>query len=192
VPVSADARSILWRRLDYPGHDSATLVERPDGAELRGMAVFRDEAGPAALQYLVRCNAEWQTTEATVEGWSGERTVRLRFRRDRSGNWTLNDMASPAVAQCVDLDLNFTPATNLLPLRRLALSVGQSAEVRSAWLEWPAAVLSPLVQQYTRRSVAEYDYSADLPGSEKFEAVLRVSSVGWVLNYGELWQAEAR
>jgi uncharacterized protein len=90
----------------------------------------------------------------------------------------------------MDLDLSFTPATNLLPLRRLSLDVGQSAEVRSAWLEWPDVRLTPLVQRYGRRSETEYDYESDLPGGELFRSSLRVQPEGWVLDYGNLWRAE--
>jgi hypothetical protein len=104
----------------------------------------------------------------------------------------LNGRACPAVAGCVDLDLNFTPATNLMPLRRLDLPVGETAEVRSAWLEWPRGILSVLTQRYTRRSATEYDYEADLPGSTKFTGVLRVEPRGWVLDYAGLWQAVNR
>jgi uncharacterized protein len=184
-------RPILWRRLDVPGHDAASLREADGGMELRGMAIFHDESRPTALHYSVRCDNEWVTTEATVGGWYGARTVDLRVRRTPAGSWTLNGGPCPAVAGCIDLDLSFTPATNLLPLRRLDLAVGQSAEVRSAWLEWPAATLTPLTQRYARRSVAEYDYEADLPGTDQFAAVLRVEPGGWVLDYAELWQAEA-
>ncbi len=187
-PISS---SILWRRLDVPGHDAARLRQTEGGAELQGMAVFHDEVGPTALQYMVRCDPTWQTTEATVEGWSNDRSVELRILRLSGGRWRLNGAPAPQVTGCVDVDLSFTPATNLLPLRRLNLAVGESAEVRSAWLEWPAAVLAPLPQRYARRSVAEYDYEADLPGNTKFVAVLRVGPGGWVLEYGELWQAEA-
>jgi uncharacterized protein len=186
----ATGRPILWRRLDVPGHDAATLREAEGGTELRGMAVFHDERSPTALHYSVRCDPEWRTTEAAVDGWRGVRMVELRVRRAPAGGWTLNGVPCPAVAGCVDLDLSFTPATNLLPLRRLDLPVGQAAEVRSAWLEWPAAVLTPLVQRYARRSVAEYDYEADLPGTAKFVGVLRVDPNGWVLDYAGLWRAE--
>jgi uncharacterized protein len=186
----AELRPILWRRLDLPGHDAASLREADGGAELRGMAVFHDESGPTALHYSVRCDAEWRSTEATIDGWRGARTVQLRVRRDHADTWTLNGVPCPAVAGCVDLDLSFTPATNLLPLRRLDLAVGQAAEVCSAWLEWPAAVLTPLVQRYARRSGAEYDYEADVPGAAKFVGVLRVEPRGWVLDYAALWQAE--
>ena len=183
---------ILWRRLDVPGHDAATLHEMKGGAEIRGMAVFQDEGGPTALRYTVRCDAAWQTTEGTVHGWRGARSVDLRFLRSPSGAWTLNGVACPAVAGCPDLDLNFTPSTNLLPLRRLDPAVGQVAEVRSAWLEWPAAVLKVLVQRYTRRSLTEYDYGADLPGGDKFTGVLLVEPGGWVLEYAGLWKAVGR
>jgi hypothetical protein len=181
--------SILWRRLDLPGHDAATLAEGTAGAEIRGMAVFRDEMGPTALKYQVRCNPRWQTTEAHVHGWRGAEPVELRIVRDEQGRWSLNGTSCAAVAGCLEIDLNFTPATNLLPLRRLNLEVGQSAEVRSAWLEWPTCILSPLVQRYSRESAAMYHYEADLPGGDKFTSALRVDPVGWVLDYGGLWQA---
>jgi hypothetical protein len=183
--------TILWRRLDLPGHDAAVLVESADGAELRGMAVFRDQSGPTALHYRVRCSAGWQTSEAHIHGWLGAQPVELSIRRDGSGHWTLNGTACPAVAGCVDLDLSFTPATNLLPLRRLDLGVGDTAGIRSAWLDWPAGTLAPLVQRYTRRSSAAYDYESDLPGGGRFAANLRVVPVGWVTDYPGLWQAES-
>ncbi|HEX7337248.1 MAG TPA: putative glycolipid-binding domain-containing protein [Gemmatimonadales bacterium] len=180
---------ILWRRLDLPGHDAAALRASPGGVVLSGMAVFH-EGETTALAYAVHCNLAWQTTEATVGGWRGPEPVTLRLRRDAGGSWTLNDVPCPGVQGCIDLDLSFTPATNLLPLRRLALERGQSAEVRSAWLEWPQVRLTPLAQRYARRTETEYDYEADLPGGTPFRAILRVQPGGWVLDYGGLWQAD--
>ncbi len=69
--------------------------------------------------------------------------------------------------------------------------MGQSAEVRSAWLEWPELRLTPLVQRYRRRSEAEYDYESDLPGAKQFRGVLRVRPDGWVVRYAGLWEAES-
>lgn len=186
---SATPGPILWRRLDLPGHDTASLQINAEGAVLSGMAVFQ-EGGPTALEYVVHADRDWQTTQAVVRGRRDREAVELRLRRNGAGIWTLNDVPCPAVQGCVDLDLSFTPATNLLPLRRLALISGQSAEVRSAWLEWPAVRLTPLVQRYVRRSQTEYEYEADLPGAEPFRGVLRVQPEGWVLDYAGLWQAE--
>jgi uncharacterized protein len=180
---------ILWRRLDRPGHDTATLNISAERIALSGMAVFH-EGAPTALSYEVHCTPDGQTGEASVRGWRGREVIDLRLRRDGAGRWTLNDVVCPAVQGCIDLDLSFTPATNLLPLRRLALRRAQSAEVRSAWLEWPEVRLTPLVQRYARRSETEYEYEADLPGGDPFRAILRVHPDGWVLDYGGLWQAE--
>jgi uncharacterized protein len=183
------AAPILWRRLDLPGHDAASLQMDEEGAVLSGMAAFH-EGAPTALAYVVHVDREWKTTEGHVWGWRGLDPIDLRLHRDSAGTWTLNDELSPEVQGCMDLDLSFTPATNLLPLRRLSLSIGQSAEVRSAWLEWPEVRLTPLVQRYARRSDTEYDYESDLPGGELFRSTLRVQPEGWVLDYGGLWRAE--
>ena len=180
---------ILWRRLDLSGHDAATLQPGARGVVLSGMAVFQ-EGGPTALAYLVQADSNWKTTEGRVWGWHGHKAIELRLHRDDLGTWTMNGALCPGVEGCMDLDLSFTPATNLLPLRRLSLRIGQSAEVRSAWLEWPEVRLSPLVQRYARRSDTEYDYESDLPGGELFRSTLRVQPEGWVLDYGGLWRAE--
>ena len=160
-----------------------------EGAVLSGMAAFQ-EGAPTALAYVVHVDREWKTTEGHVWGWRGREPIDLRLARDRAGTWTLNDEPCAEVEGCIDLDLSFTPATNLLPLRRLSLGVGQSAEVRSAWLEWPGVRLTELVQRYSRRSETEYDYESDLPGGELFRSVLRVQPGGWVVDYAGLWQAE--
>jgi hypothetical protein len=183
--------SILWRRLDVPGHDAALLTKDTTDVELRGMAAFRDEDGPTALQYSMSCDAGWLTSRGRVYGWRGTQSVNLEIQRDGDGRWSLNGTPCPAVTGCMDLDLSFTPATNLLPLRRLALPVGHKTEIRSAWLEWPAAILQPLVQRYDRQSATTYHYEADLPTGETFTSILHVNSFGWVLNYGGLWEAEA-
>ena len=41
--------------------------------------------------------------------------------------WFANGVEQDNVAGCLDLDLGFTPATNLFAIRRLSLKVGQRA-----------------------------------------------------------------
>lgn len=180
---------ILWRRLDLPGHDAASVHMDEEGAVLSGMAAFHED-DPTALAYVVHVDGEWKTTEGHVWGWRGREAIDLRLHCDSAGTWTLNDELCAEVQGCMDLDLSFTPATNLLPLRRLALHVGQSAEVRSAWVEWPDVRLTLLVQRYARRTETEYDYESDLPGGELFRSTLLVQPEGWVLDYGGLWRVE--
>src|ERR1041384_3187374 len=114
--------SILWRRLDIPGHEIGRLVHRNDVWELSGTAVFGHECGPCRLDYLVLCDAGWRTTSARVSGVAGDVDIELGVTVDVDQRWRLNGTECSAVAGCIDIDLGFSPSTNLLPIRRLSLA----------------------------------------------------------------------
>lgn len=92
--------------------------------------------------------------------------------------------AIDAVAGCIDIDLNFSPATNLIPIRRIALEIGDTAVVRAAWLRFPSFRLELLEQSYTRLGEHEYRYRS---ANGKFEASLTVDEQGLVVRYGKYW-----
>ena len=179
--------SILWRRLDAPGHDACRLERIDDGWELDGVAVFRHDDAPACLAYHIACDDAWFTRHGAVHGWLGTRAIDLRVRRTADGVWTLNGEVMPHLDGYVDLDLGFTPATNLLQLRRLALEEGQATDAPVAWLDVPAGTLEVLHQRYDRRSQRSYWYEA--PRFD-YAASLEVSPSGFTLQYPGLWQAE--
>jgi uncharacterized protein len=177
---------MIWRRLDIPGHESARLVERGSEWHLSGTAVFLHEGQPCRLNYLVVCDANWRTVSGNVSGWVGDRDVEVECSA-YSGIWRLNGDEYPQVEGCTDLDLNFSPSTNLLPIRRLGLAVGQQAAVRAAWLRFPGFVLEPLEQIY--QHVAEGTYRYESAGG-RFVRELSVNGTGFVTLYPGLWQAE--
>lgn len=179
-------QTILWRRLDQPGHESARLVLRDSHWDLMGTAVFADNDQPCRLDYLVVCDPKWHTVSGTVRGWIGNKIVEVELSVDPDRRWYLNRTEWDAVAGCVDLDLNFSPSTNLLPIRRLGLAVGQEAQVRAAWLRFPTFTLEPLGQVYRRTGVATYRYES---GGGRFVAELEVNSAGFVTRYANFWQA---
>jgi hypothetical protein len=94
----------------------------------------------------------------------------------------------PAVAGCLDLDLAFTPATNILPLRRLGLAVGESREMTAAWVRFPDLSVEPLAQRYTRLDERRVRYESR-DGS--FTAELEVDEIGLVVRYPPLWERVA-
>lgn len=122
-----------------------------------------------------------------MTGAIGDRTIDLRVSVDQERSWYLNGAECPAVAGCLDIDLGFSPSTNLLPIRRLALAVGEQAEVRAAWLPFPALVFEPLSQVYRREEATTYRYES---GGGRFVRTLEVNATGFVTNYPGLWQAE--
>ncbi|HYR28979.1 MAG TPA: putative glycolipid-binding domain-containing protein, partial [Thermoanaerobaculia bacterium] len=142
---------ILWKRTDVEGHEAARL----DGTTLRGMTVLKD----AALTYRVDCDDAWRTVSATVIGWCGDRTIDITLKSS-GGRWTMNGTHVAEVDGCIDVDLNFSPSTNLLPIRRLDLAIGESADVKAAWLRFPTFSLEPLQQSYTRTGETTYRYKS--------------------------------
>ncbi|HEY9507884.1 MAG TPA: putative glycolipid-binding domain-containing protein [Gemmatimonadales bacterium] len=176
----------MWRRLDRPGHEAARLVHHAPFWQLGGTAVFLLDR-PCRLEYQVVCDAAWRTLHGRVTGWYGGDPVKVELYTDSARRWTINGQPVPAVAGCVDLDLSFSPATNTIPIRRLALNPGERAEVRSAWLKFPGLGLEPLVQTYARTGELTYRY--DSSGGE-FVTDIEVDAAGFVVRYPPLWERE--
>jgi len=141
----------------------------------------------ARLDYALVGDARWHTASGRVVGWVGRDTVDIELTVDAAGQWRLNGTVCPAVAGCIDLDLNFSPSTNLLPIRRLELAVGQEAPVRAAWLRFPGLTLEPLEQRYRRLDVQTYRYES---AGGRFVADLQVDSAGFVIDYPGAWTVE--
>jgi len=127
-------KTVFWQRLDLPGSEVAQLKEEPDAWVIEGVVLVAIDCTPARLEYRVQCDRSWQTTIATVQGTLGERTVSCDIHSDTQGHWWLNGVRVPAVDGALDVDLAFTPSTNLLPLRRAPLAEGETMSVRAALL----------------------------------------------------------
>jgi uncharacterized protein len=177
--------SLLWRRLDTPGHDACVVQRVSDGWLLEGKAVFLHSGEAAQLAYHVRSDAQFHARGGRVSGFLGERPIDLVAERTGSG-WLLDGVFS-GLAECLDLDFGFTPATNWFQLRRLALSVGMSGAAPAAWLDLDSLALEHLDQTYERRSATSYWY--DAPRFD-YHALLEVNEMGFVHRYPELWEAE--
>ena len=184
-------QTIIWRRLDEPGHEFAQLFFEDNVWRLRGTAIFafgRPQRQPVRLDYLVMCDADWQTRSASVSGWVGDETICVDISVDETRRWRLNGVEVPAVEGCLDIDLSFSPSTNLLPIRRLRLNVGDEVAATAAWLRFPDFRLETLAQSYRRISGAGYRYES---GGGEFVAQLSVNEVGFVTSYPNLWVVEA-
>lgn len=181
-------QSILWRRLDRPGHEFARVIARGADWHLIGSAVFVHERQPCRLDYLVVCDPGWRTRSGRVTGWVGDAEIEINVAVDPARRWRINGRPSPAVEGCIDLDLNFSPSTNLFPIRRLGLAVGEQAPVRAAWLRFPGFTLEPLEQTYRRTAPMMYRYES---AGGSFVADLEVNAEGLVTRYPGFCESEA-
>ena len=175
----------FWRMLDHPGHDSCRLIKLRDGWRLSGASVFWDEGNPCHFHYDVSVDSAWRSRGARVSGYLGRKAINLLMRSSKAGRWQVNGVRNKGVNGCVDIDLGFTPATNLIALRRLSLKVGQRAEAPAAYLRFPEMRLVRLPQSYLRTERLEYKYEAPTVG---YVGTLQVLSSGAVAQYPGLFE----
>ena len=178
---------VEWRALDREGTDRCRLSRAAHGWLLVGHARFWDDLGFAALDYVVRCDTGWATLSADIAGEHDGREVQVRIQRS-GARWWVNDLEQEAVSGAVDIDLSFTPATNLMPLRRLMDRRDIMLDTNAAWLRYPMAALTPLDQTYSRTERPGcVRYTAQ---QTRYETELMVDSSGFVTLYPELWAGE--
>jgi hypothetical protein len=103
---------------------------------------------------------------------------------DGSGRWHVNGGAVSELDGCLDVDLESSACTNTIPVRRLGLAVGQSAEAPAAYVRALDLQVERLEQRYARvvddGSHQRYDYHA--PAFD-FESCLVCDGAGLVLQY---------
>lgn len=178
---------ILWRRLDWPGHEAAAITQQRNRWNLAGTALFVMNEESCRLDYEIECDMHWGTRDVTIRGEVGGGPASLVLSRDAEGEWTVDERSCPAVRGCTDIDLGFSPSTNTLPIRRLKLAVGASAPVRTAWVKFPHLTVEVLEQRYTRLSEWVYLYES---AGGMFKRELTLNEDGFVVDYPGLWIEE--
>ena len=181
--------TVLWQRIDLPGHEICQLVTSAEGWRLSGVALVAHDGRPCRLDYEILCDASWETRSAHIWGHIGGAPADLVVVCAPNRTWSVNGSVVPLLDGCIDIDLGFSPSTNLLPVRRLTLSVGERAAVRAAWVRFPNLGLEVLEQSYTRIGPLAYRYES---ANGAFTRDLSVDANGFVLEYPGLWRAETQ
>ena len=169
---------VAWREVDGPGSHVCALRRDDGGYELSGAGTATAAGGLVEVRFTVRCDGGWVTRE--VEAHVGDGSVRLRL--DDELTWWRGEEELADLRGVADVDLNFTPATNTLPIRRLSLGIDEAAEVTAAWVRFPDLAVLPLSQTYERTGDHEYRYA-----SGTFAAELEVDEHALVLDYPGGW-----
>lgn len=180
--------SIMWQRLDLPGSEVAEVRAEGAGWMLSGVVLVAHAGRPCCLDYRIECDAAWRTRMARIRGQLGAEPVSVDLFRSDHGSWAVNGAVAPALYGCIDVDLGFSPSTNLLPIRRLNLGIGEEAAVRAAWVRFPELTVEVLEQTYTRTSEGTYAYES---AGRSFRRELTVNDAGFVVEYPGLWRAAA-
>jgi uncharacterized protein len=176
---------VLWEGLVAASMERMLMTESGTGFELAGVIIQAAAGASYLARYTVHVHPDWRTLDASAEVDDGT-TRKLVLVRTPSGEWIADGKAMPGLGNCVDVDLEWTPATNTLPIRRLALTPGKQATVKAAWIRFPDLRVEALTQSYERFDDRRYRYE-----SGTFQADLEVDENGLVLQYGANWRAVA-
>ena len=178
-------RWLLWQGLIVPSLERFILSATANGFELKGLLLQAHKDAPFVAHYTIRADAGWRTREVQVELQNGGRTS-LSLSTDGAGHWTRDGERLGSLDNCLDVDLEWSPSTNTLPIRRLTLSPGESKAVNAAWVRFPSLDVERLEQTYERLDDRRYRYR-----SGRFTAELLVDDDGLVSQYGFNWKAVA-
>jgi uncharacterized protein len=174
-------RWLMWQGLIVPSLERFIVTPLDHGFELSGLILQAHEEAPYVARYTIRVDEVWMTQTVEVELENGGQRAR-RLSRAADGHWTKDGQALPGFENCVDVDLEWSPSTNTLPIRRLNLATGTKAAMTAAWIRFPTLEVQRLDQSYERLAGHRYRYQ-----SGQFSADLEVDGEGWVLRYGNNW-----
>ncbi|MCU1284038.1 MAG: hypothetical protein JWO13_388 [Acidobacteriales bacterium] len=174
----------LWQFLPLPGLERFELIRVSSGWIVNGTILRIHNQSPIEVRYSVICNKHWETKHVEVSLL--DKTLRTVTLEKKNGRWYSNERLQPSLDDCIDVDLEWSPSTNTIPIRRLKPPLGgSSGTVVAAWLRFPDLVLQPLSQEYCRTTERNYHYSSMENG---FTAELAVDQNDVVVDYQGFWQ----
>ncbi|MCI0351038.1 MAG: putative glycolipid-binding domain-containing protein [Acidobacteriales bacterium] len=180
---SRQERNILWQRLDAPGWEHLRLSFDKKGTVADGLVISVENGRVFRLRYQVRCDPEWRCRGAELE--LDEPETKLVLKKKAGGDWLRNGKPVRGSADCIDIDVAATPFTNTLPIRRLALSSGQAAEISALYIQVPELEIKVVQQKYHCLSeLREYTYQ----GLDGREYRVAVDAEGLVTDYEDVFR----
>jgi hypothetical protein len=178
--------TVLWQEVETGALDRCRLEAGPSGLRLSGTVLTAEFGTPLDVRYLVEADRDGLTRRVELELDGG--ATRRVLLADGAGHWAWEGGPELAeVAGSLDVDLTVTPATNTLPIRRLAdLEVGQAADLLMAWVQFPGLEVLASAQRYQRLAADRWRFTTG-----EFQAELLVDPDGLVLDYGGLFRSLA-
>lgn len=143
--------NIYWLPWNDPGCEHLSLVIGEQGVEAKGAILRKRDDMHFRCRYHLQADPDWtfRRLEFVVNGCSETRPRRLLLEHLENGSWAIDGQPAPQLAGCVDIDIQVTPFTNSLPIRRLALAKGESRDLTVAYVPLPDLAPKPVAQRYT-------------------------------------------
>lgn len=190
APARPKQSQVMWRGLVMPSLEYFRLIDDEGGGHrLVGHVLLASDTRPMEICYQIFADDRWRTrqVDVSIRNLTKFDDGRIRLRCPGDGTWRLGEgdgVHQPQFNGWLDIDLAITPATNVLPIRRLDLAIGQSAPVHAVWVRYPEFDLAPLAQTYTRLATDRYRYESDTG----FAGEITVDANGLPVRYADVWE----
>jgi hypothetical protein len=183
APTERCIRWSAWEGFET-GIEHLDIRRKGSGIVAAGVLTGSDEVdGSYGLFYELAIDDGWRVRDAKLFLTSGPR---LHLESDGRGSWRANGQGRPDLQGCADVDIQASPLTNTLPIRRLALDRGQSAVIGVVYIRVPSLVVEPVRQRYTALEPGSLYRFESL--ESPFKADLPVDGEGFVMNYPRLFR----
>src|SRR5437879_5063268 len=129
-------RIVRWQDWSGTGYEHLVLNVERGGVIAESALLSGTGHAPFAARYRITCDPLWRVRKLEVSLVGDER--RVEITADGTGNWADAEGAPlPHLQGAIDIDLSASPFTNSLPIRRLGLPQGGSAEIQAAYVLFP-------------------------------------------------------
>jgi uncharacterized protein len=156
---SIDEIVARWQDWSQAGLEHLVLDQRGGEIVANSAVIGASEEHPFAVQHTIACDTNWRVRKAIVSEINSGLTVSLTS--DGAGNWFDGSGSGLThLSGAIDIDISATPFTNTLPIRRLQLSPGESAEILVAYVQVPGLTVSLDRQRYTCLDRRLYRYES--------------------------------
>ncbi|NDU77021.1 hypothetical protein GWI34_31040 [Actinomadura sp. DSM 109109] len=173
--------SAAWRHHGArTGFEVLHVARAGGGWRLHGTTTAVEDGAPWVVNYVIEVDEGWRTRAARVSHPLGGKPGEVTVRQTREGRWTVDGRPAPGLDGCLDVDLESSAMTNTLPVHRLDLPAGRTADVPAVYVRAADLTVDRLDQTYTRAGRAAFDYAAPAFG---FTARLVYDDAGFVLEY---------
>jgi len=179
---------LMWQSIDEPGFEHVRLDRSHPGWDTYDSMLVRAHGeGVVRGGYTLVVDKQFRTLEIRimVEQQLGSMAA-LHLLATGDGTWTdADERHIPELDGCIDVDIQWSPLTNTLPIRRLRMQPGDEAVIAVAYIQLPALTGRKVAQHYTKVDQRTARYASD---TRDFVRDLSLDGDGFVIDYPDLFQ----
>jgi uncharacterized protein len=170
---------VRWKGLEADSTEICDVVESSEGIHVD--SVIETDFGTCT--YSLIADEKWQFRSLTMS--LASRSLQIHYD---GRMWLVDGTERHDLNLALEVDITASPLTNTLPIRRLRLPIGGSADITTAYVSVPDLTVVTDPQRYTRLTDHEYRFESR---DSDFEQTISVDEQGLVVTYPGLFVRDA-